>query len=187
MGGNGAGKTTLLKTIAGLYRPTSGSVVVHSRVVYLAGLGVGMMRELSVRRNFYLYGTICGLRRERLDAIIGDALDWPELSEYVGARVRTLSQGIKARLAFSVVRHIEADVVLMDEAFAAGDDRFRSKCEDFFREDNRANSAIVVSTHSMPFVSRMCTRAIWLREGQVAMDGEPDAVVSEYQSWAKRR
>jgi ABC-type polysaccharide/polyol phosphate transport system ATPase subunit len=186
VGDNGAGKTTLLKTIAGLYSPSAGAVERRGRLVYLAGLGVGMMGTLSVRRNYYLYGTICGLRRKRLDELFAPTLEWAGLTGYDLAPVRTLSQGMKARLAFGVTRHIDSDILLMDEAFAAGDERFRRKSEAFFEPESRAGRAMMISTHSMEFVEQFCTRAIWLREGRIEADGAPADVVPRYRTWSRQ-
>lgn len=186
IGDNGAGKTTLLKTIAGLYGPSAGRVERRGRLVYLAGLGVGMMGTLSVRRNYFLYGSICGLRRKTLDELFAPTLEWAGLSGYDLAPVRTLSQGMKARLAFGVTRHIDADILLMDEAFAAGDERFRRKSEAFFEPEARDGRAMIVSTHSMDFVKKFCSRAIWLREGRIEEDGDPREVVPRYYEWSRQ-
>ena len=180
VGGNGAGKTTLLKTIAGLYRPTAGRLRVEGPACYLAGLGVGMIGDLSVRENLFLYGAICGVERRRLDAEFEAILEWAELESYVTAPLRTLSTGMRSRLAFGITRLVEAPVLLMDEAFAAGDRRFRRKCDAFFEQLQHGPSTILVATHDMDFVAKRCSKALWMSEGLVAGYGEPDKVLEAY-------
>jgi ABC-type polysaccharide/polyol phosphate transport system ATPase subunit len=187
VGTNGAGKTTLLKTIAGLYAPTSGTVEVRGNLVYLAGLGVGMMSTLSVRRNIYLYGTICGIPRARLDELLASILEWAELQDYAETEVSKLSQGMRSRLALAVTRHIDSEIVLMDEAFSAGDERFQKKTEESFTVGARGDRTFLISTHSLKFVRQYCTRALWMHEGKIVESGAPNEIVDRYYAWAKTR
>ena len=165
VGSNGAGKTTLLKLLAGLYPPTGGSLEVRGDVALLSGLGVGMVPELSVGENIYLYGAICGLENARVDAVFDEIIEWAELGEFVGTPFRNVSAGMRTRLAFSVSRYVRADVVLLDEALSAGDRRFARKVEEYFESRPRRDSLVVVSSHSMEFIQKFCTRAIWLQHG----------------------
>ncbi len=186
IGENGAGKTTLLKLMAGLYAPNSGSIQVTGSLAYFAGLGVGMIQDLSVRDNIYLYGAICGIPRARLDLQFDTMLNWAELSEFTNARLRTLSAGMKTRLAFAIASCVEADVLLLDEAFSAGDRRFQTRCNEFIASRRGGPAAILIATHNLPFVQQFCTRAIWLERGRVRAEGEPPLVVEPYQEFSNR-
>jgi ABC-type polysaccharide/polyol phosphate transport system ATPase subunit len=186
IGENGAGKTTLLKLMAGLYAPNSGSIQVSGSVAYFAGLGVGMIQDLSVRENVYLYGAICGISRARLDVQFDTVLSWAELSEFVDARLRTLSAGMKTRLAFAIASCVEADVLLLDEAFSAGDRRFQNRCNEFIISRRGGPSAILIATHNLSFVQQFCTRAVWLERGSLRAEGDPPRVVESYQEYSNR-
>ena len=186
IGENGAGKTTLLKLVAGLYAPNSGSIRVRGSVTYFAGLGVGMIQDLSVRENIYLYGAICGIPRTRLHLQFEALLSWAELSEFADARLRTLSAGMKTRLAFAIASHVESDVLLLDEAFSAGDRRFQDRCNDFIISRRGGPSTILIATHNLSFVQQFCTRAVWLDHGNLRAEGDPPGVVAAYQEYCKR-
>ena len=180
VGPNGAGKTTLLKTVAGLYAPTRGRVEVHGELALLAALGVGMIDELSVGDNVHLYGAVCGLHRrtirERFDEIVG----WAELRGFVGAELRTLSTGMQTRLAFAIAMHITSDLILMDEAFSAGDKHFQDRCDLFFREAKHKRRTVLVATHNLRFVNEFCDRTLWLEKGKQIAFGPTRAVLTDY-------
>jgi ABC-type polysaccharide/polyol phosphate transport system ATPase subunit len=180
IGENGAGKTTLLKTVAGLYAPTRGRIERRGDVALLAGLGVGMIDELSVAENIHLYGAVCGLSRRTIKERFDEVLQWAELEEFVAAKLRTLSTGMRTRLAFAIAKHIDSELVLMDEAFSAGDQRFREKCDRFFRESKTARQATLVATHSLDFVREFCGRTLWLRQGRQAAFGATSEVLTAY-------
>jgi ABC-type polysaccharide/polyol phosphate transport system ATPase subunit len=186
IGENGAGKTTLLKLLAGLYAPNSGSIERNGSLVYFAGLGVGMIQDLSVRENIYLYGAICGIARARLDVQFDGMLQWAELSDFVDARLRTLSAGMKTRLAFAIASCVDADVLLLDEAFSAGDRRFQNRCNDFIVARRGGPTATLIATHNLSFVQQFCTRAVWLDHGKLRAEGDPTRVVESYQEYCNR-
>jgi ABC-type polysaccharide/polyol phosphate transport system ATPase subunit len=180
VGENGAGKTTLLKTIAGLYRQTAGTITTHGDVALLAGLGAGMVDELSVTDNVWLYGAVCRIRRstirDRFDAI----LRWADLGAFAAAELRTLSTGMRTRLAFAIAMEIESDTVLMDEAFSAGDKRFQEKCNEFFLTAQSARRTFLVATHNLEFVRQFCTSTLWMHAGRVRAFGPTPQVLDEY-------
>lgn len=180
IGNNGAGKSTLLKIIAGLLRPTSGSVAVHGDMALLTALGAGMIDELSVFDNSLLYGSFYGVDLARMRAALPDILEWAGITGYEHAKLKTLSSGMRARLAFSVVRHIHADILLIDEALSAGDVTFRAKCRAFFDEPRNRNGTFLMATHDLEFAKSFCARALWLHDGQVMAIGDPDDVVTRY-------
>lgn len=182
IGDNGSGKSTLLRLIAGLQDPDEGCTSVAGRTALIASLGSGMLDDLSVRDNVLLFGAIYGVTQRKLESQIGDILGWAEIMEFSEARLRTLSSGMRARLAFSVVRHIDADIFLLDEVLTAGDVHFREKCRHFLAAPIHRDRTFVVAAHDMSFIRSFCTRAIWLHHGRIAADGPCDAVVEQYQA-----
>jgi len=180
IGNNAAGKSTLLRIIAGLLRATRGTVSVHGEMVLLTSLGAGMLDEVSVRDNTTLYGSLYGVEPARMRAVMADVLDWAGIAGYEEAKLRTLSTGTRARLAFSVVRHIATDIFLIDEALSAGDVTFRAKCRAFFDEPRNHDRTFLVATHDMEFATSFCTRALWLHQGRAMEFGDSRLVVEHY-------
>lgn len=188
IGNNAAGKSTLLKIIAGLLRPTAGRVAVRGEMVLLTTLGLGMIDDLSVEENLFLYGAIYGVDRRRMRAKLPDIVEWAELDGSLDARLRTLSSGTRARLAFSVIRHIESDVFLLDEALSAGDVGFRRKCLELFDPGSDGGErTFIVTTHDMEFARSQCARAVWLDRGRVLALGASEVVVNAYMDAYGRR
>jgi lipopolysaccharide transport system ATP-binding protein len=181
IGDNGAAKTTLLRVLAGIYRPTSGTVEVRGRVVLLAGFGIGMVDDLSVGENVILYGTIYGVRRSRSRELLPDILEWAGLADREHALVGSLSSGQRTRLAFSCIRHVSGDVWLFDEALSAGDRGFRGRCSQHFHSMRKGPATAVIATHSMWFVRRLCDRALWLERGAPMALGPAAEVVAAYE------
>jgi lipopolysaccharide transport system ATP-binding protein len=180
IGPNGAGKTTLLRILAGLLRPTRGRVEVHGERVLVTALGVGMLDELSVSDNVFLYGAIYGLDRARLKHLLPDVMEWAELTGLDDERLRTLSAGMRGRLAFSILRYIDAPIVLLDEALSAGDLAFREKCREFFEVQNGRGRTFVIVTHDLAFARRFCPRAVWLDKGRQKDAGECGRIADAY-------
>ncbi|HEY9381949.1 MAG TPA: ATP-binding cassette domain-containing protein [Gemmatimonadales bacterium] len=180
IGNNAAGKSTFLKLLAGLLRPTRGVVRVQGERVLVTALGTGMLDELSVEENVVLYGSFYGVDRTRMRGLLPEILAWAELLGSEGAELRTLSSGTRARLAFAVIRHIETEVFLLDEALSAGDVSFKAKCREFFDGPRNRERTFVVATHEMDFVRSFCSKALWLHRGQQLGFGPSDAVVAAY-------
>jgi ABC-type polysaccharide/polyol phosphate transport system ATPase subunit len=180
VGNNAAGKSTLLKIIAGLLRPTRGTVVVHGEMVLLTALGLGMIDEVTVLENTFLYGALYGVEPARMRLVLADIMKWAGITGYEHARLKTLSAGTRARLAFSVVRHIAADVFLIDEAMSAGDVNFAAKCRAFFEEPSNRERIFLVATHDMDLARSFCASALWLHEGRLMAFGDSRAVVGQY-------
>jgi ABC-type polysaccharide/polyol phosphate transport system ATPase subunit len=184
IGDNGAGKTTLLKLIAGLYAPSAGEITTHGVVAFFAGLGVGMIQDLTVRENVRLYGAIHGLTRAQLKPLFGEILAWAELDELADFPLRNLSAGMRTRLAFAIAGKVQADVLLVDEAFSAGDRRFQAHCDEIILSRRGGPTAVIIATHNTAFVSRLCTRAVWLDHGSIREAGDPADVVDKYLAYA---
>lgn len=180
VGENGAGKSTLLRTLSGLYAPTVGTIELNGEVALLAGLGAGMVDELSVADNVWLYGAVCRIRRATIRERFDSLLDWAELTSYRDAELRTLSTGMRTRLAFAIAMHIDSDLLCMDEAFSAGDKRFQAKCDEYFRERKTSGRTILVATHNLEFVRDFCDRTLWLHAGKQMGFGPTEAVLASY-------
>jgi ABC-type polysaccharide/polyol phosphate transport system ATPase subunit len=188
VGRNGSGKTTLLRLISGIIKPTSGHVEVGGRVGSLLELGAGFHPDLSGRENVFLNGSIHGLKRayvrEKLDEIVAFA----GLEEFIDLPVRTYSSGMYMRLGFAIAAHIDADVLLLDEVFAVGDEQFQRKCFGKIFEFKQQGGTIVFVSHDASAVERLCDRAILLRDGRVDFDGPThDAIVRYRQLLAGER
>ena len=188
VGRNGSGKTTLLKLIAGIIKPTSGTVAVGGRVGSLLELGAGFHPDFTGRENVFLNGAIHGLKRstirERMDEIVAFA----GLEQFIDLPVRTYSSGMVMRLGFAVAAHVEADVLLLDEVFAVGDEEFQRKCFGKIFEFKQRGGTIVFVSHDAPAVERLCERAVLLRHGAVEFDGPThDAIVRYHRLLAAER
>jgi ABC-type polysaccharide/polyol phosphate transport system ATPase subunit len=182
IGDNGAGKSTLLRLIAGIYEPNAGQIEVKGEVTLLAGLGIGMLEELSVIENLFLYGMIYGLDRKKIEVALPEMIEWAELQNFTESKLKHLSSGMKARLAFSAVRYIEKDIYLFDEALAAGDKNFKEKCAIVFRSYKETKKTFLVATHDLKFAKSFCNRALWLQKGTQMAFGEPESVVAQYEN-----
>jgi ABC-type polysaccharide/polyol phosphate transport system ATPase subunit len=180
VGRNGSGKTTLLRLIAGIFAPTTGRLEAGGSVGSLLGLGAGFHPEFTGRENVYLNGAIHGLKRayitERLDEIVSFA----ELERFIDLPVRTYSAGMYMRLGFALATHLEADIILLDEVFAVGDEAFQRKCFGKIFEFKSRGGTILFVSHSASQVESLCERAILLRAGQVEFDGETHEAVARY-------
>jgi len=180
VGNNAAGKSTLLKIIAGLLRPTTGTVDVRGEMVLLTSLGVGMIEELNVYDNTMMYGALYGVDPGQMRLLLSDVLEWAGIPGFEYTKLKHLSTGTRARLAFSVVRYIAADIFLIDEALAAGDLSFQKKTRAFFEEPQHHDRTFLVATHDMTFARTFCTKALWLDRGTVVAFGDSVKVVDQY-------
>jgi ABC-type polysaccharide/polyol phosphate transport system ATPase subunit len=180
IGNNGAGKSTFLKLVAGLHKPSGGNVSVCGEVALLTGFGIGLVDELTVSENVFLYGAIHGMERQRVKKKFEDIIEWAELENFRQMKLKALSSGMAARLAFSVARHIETELVLLDEALTAGDKNFGLKCEQYFRDVKNAGRTFLVATHDLKFVREFCDKALWLHKGQQAAFGDAKTVMQQY-------
>jgi lipopolysaccharide transport system ATP-binding protein/teichoic acid transport system ATP-binding protein len=180
VGVNGAGKSTLMRTVAGILPPTSGRVRVHGRVSTLLALGVGFNSDLSGRENVVLGGLAAGLSRDQLASKYDEIADFAELGPAMDLPMRRYSSGMYGRLAFSVAVNMEPDILLIDEALSVGDPRFRRKSFDKMRELCAQAGTILVVSHSLKNIRKLCDEIIWLHEGRLMMRGEPPEVIEAY-------
>ena len=178
VGRNGSGKTTLLRLISGIIKPTSGRVQVGGRVGSLLELGAGFHPDMTGRENVFLNGSIHGLKRDYVREQLDEIVAFAGLEQFIDLPVRTYSSGMYMRLGFAIAAHIDADVLLLDEVFAVGDEQFQRKCFGKIFEFKQRGGTIVFVSHDASAVERLCDRAILLRDGHVAFDGPThDAIV----------
>jgi ABC-type polysaccharide/polyol phosphate transport system ATPase subunit len=180
IGRNGSGKTPLLRLIAGIFAPTEGKLQVGGTIGSLLELGAGFHADFTGRENIYLSASIYGMPRrlvdERLDAIIA----FSELEDFIDLPVRTYSSGMYMRLGFAVAAHIEADILLLDEVFAVGDEAFQRKCIDHVLQFREQGGTVCFVSHDAGAVERLCERAVLLTHGRVDYEGETDEAVKRY-------
>jgi ABC-type polysaccharide/polyol phosphate transport system ATPase subunit len=180
VGMNGAGKSTLMRTIAGILPPTRGRVEVNGRVNTLLALGVGFNGRLTGRENVVLGGLAAGFTREGIEARYDEIAQFAELGDFMELPMRTYSSGMYGRLAFSVAVHLDPQILLIDEALSVGDARFKRKSFDRMRELCAESRTILIVSHALRSIRGLCTEAVWMHKGQVAMWDDPATVVSAY-------
>jgi ABC-type polysaccharide/polyol phosphate transport system ATPase subunit len=186
IGRNGSGKSTALKLVAGITKPTSGTVRVQGRISALIELGAGFHPEISGRENVFINGIMLGLTKSQIQERFDDIVDFAELREFIDAPVKTYSSGMYMRLGFAVAIHVDPDVLLVDEVLAVGDEGFTHKCLDKFAEFRRRNKTILLVTHSLGLVERFCDEAVWIDEGRVMGHGDPKRMVDAYLTAVER-
>jgi lipopolysaccharide transport system ATP-binding protein len=180
IGANGAGKSTLLGLIAGILQPQTGTVEVRGRVAPLLELGGGFHPELTGRENIMLNGVLLGLRRAELDARMDAIVAFSELGAFLHQPLRTYSNGMVARLAFAVAAHLDPDILLIDEILAVGDQHFQAKCRDKIAEFKERGVTIVLVSHALEDVRRLCHRVVWLEGGSIRAEGLAGPVIDAY-------
>ena len=180
VGANGAGKSTLMRTVAGILPPTEGRIEVDGRVSTLLSLGVGFNKKLTGRENVVLGGLAAGLTRAELRDKYDEIVEFAELEDFMDMPMRTYSSGMYGRLAFAVAVTMHPDILIIDEAMSVGDARFRRKSFDRMRELCGEDRTILLVSHALGTIEKLCDEAIWLDKGQMRMWDEPHAVVEAY-------
>lgn len=180
IGVNGSGKSTLLKLMTKIYYPTKGQIITHGKVTSLLELGAGFHQDFTGRENIYFNAAIFGLTKQEIDKRLDTIIQFSELGEFIDNPVRTYSSGMYMRLAFSIAINVDADILLIDEILAVGDQHFQEKCFAKLRELKESDKTIVIVTHNLDQVKSLCTRGIWIDEGKIAYDGDPAIAVEEY-------
>ena len=180
IGRNGSGKSTMLKMVAGIAKPTEGTVTVDGRISALIELGAGFHPEISGRENVFINGIMLGLTKKEVTRRFDEIVDFAELKDFIDAPVKTYSSGMYMRLGFAVAINVDPDVLLIDEVLAVGDEAFTHKCLDKFAEFRRRNKTILLVTHSLNLVEKFCDDVLWLDSGRIRGEGDPRRVVSAY-------
>ena len=180
IGTNGSGKSTLLKLMTKILYPNKGTLETHGKLTSLLELGAGFHPDFTGRENIYFNAAIFGLTRQEIDKRINEIIEFSELGDFIDNPVRTYSSGMYMRLAFSIAINVDAEILLIDEILAVGDQHFQDKCFAKLKEMKESEKTIVIVTHSLGQVKELCNRAIWIYNGEVRMDGTPNEVVDEY-------
>ncbi len=180
IGHNGSGKSTALKVIAGIYRPTSGSVRVTGKLSALLELGAGFHPELTGRENIVLNASILGMTKQQIAESMEDIIEFAGLGRFIDSPIKTYSSGMYVRLGFAVAVKVNPEILVIDEVIAVGDEDFQRKCFDYIHELRQRGSTIVIVTHSMGIVTDRCDYAMWLDHGEVQAIGDARSVVDAY-------
>ena len=180
IGTNGSGKSTLLKLMTKIIYPTKGKIEVNGKLTSLLELGAGFHPDFTGRENIYFNASIFGLTAKEIDRRIPDIIEFSELGELIDTPVRTYSSGMYMRLAFSVAINVDAEILLIDEILAVGDQHYQGKCFKKLHELKEAGKTIVIVSHDMKSVKDLCDRAVWIYEGRIRLDGATDKVIDEY-------
>jgi ABC-type polysaccharide/polyol phosphate transport system ATPase subunit len=180
IGRNGSGKSTALKLVAGITKPTSGTVSVKGRISALIELGAGFHPEISGRENVFINGIMLGLTKREIEKRFDEIVEFAELRDFIDEPVKAYSSGMYMRLGFSVAIHVDPEVLLVDEVLAVGDEGFTHKCLDKFADFKRRGKTVLLVTHSLGLVERLCDEAVWLDGGRKQIEGDPKRVVDAY-------
>ncbi len=180
IGHNGAGKSTTLGLIAGVLKPNKGRVIVRGRISPLLSLGAGFHPELSGKENIILNGVLMGLTRREVRQKMDEIIEFAELDDFIDQQIRVYSSGMVARLGFSVVAHLDPEILLIDEVLGVGDIRFQRKCLKKMAEFKGSDITMILVSHSLPSVVNLCDRALWIENHAVQMIGDPMEVAERY-------
>lgn len=180
IGTNGSGKSTLLKLMTKIIYPNEGKIQTYGKLTSLLELGAGFHPDFTGRENIYFNASIFGLTKKQIDERLDDIIKFSELEDFIDNPVRTYSSGMYMRLAFSVAINVDADILLIDEILAVGDEHFQQKCFSKMEELKKQGKTMVFVTHSLGAVKKLCTRTIWLSNGVIKMDGNTSQVIEKY-------
>ncbi len=184
VGKNGSGKSTLLKTLSGIFSPDEGSVDLHGHSVSLLSIGVGFQKDLTGRENIYLSGMLLGFSEQQVAELIDEIIEFSELGKFIDRPVRTYSSGMYSKLAFSITSTLKTDIMLIDEVLSVGDAKFKKKSYARMKEliSDKERTVIIVS-HNSDTIRKLCDSVLWMHEGQIKMQGEPETVMQAYEEF----
>lgn len=183
IGSNGAGKSTLLKVVAGVMKPTKGSVEKYGNICPMIELGAGFDMDLTARENIYLNGAILGYSREFINQKFEEIVEFSELRDFLDVPVRNFSSGMVARLAFSVATIVDPEILIVDEILSVGDIAFQQKSENKMRSMIEGGTTVLFVSHSLAQIEKLCDRVVWLENGTVKKIGEPKQICEEYKQF----
>lgn len=180
VGLNGAGKSTLLKIIAGVLKPTTGWVITKGSIAPLIEVGAGFDPELTARENIYLNGAILGHDKKFMDSKFDEIIDFAELRNFVDVPVKNFSSGMYARLGFAIATMVQPDILIVDEVLSVGDYLFQKKCEDRIQSMLDKGVTVVIVSHDISTIKKLCTKVVWLEHGKIKDIGPTERVCKEY-------
>lgn len=182
IGKNGSGKSTLLRAVAGIFSPDSGEIDIFDNTISLLSIGVGFQKRLSGRENIILSGMLLGFSEEFMRAASPEIIEFSELGDFIDMPVQTYSSGMYSKLSFSITAILETDIILVDEVLSVGDAKFKKKSykkmKSLILDDART---VIIVSHSMDTIKKLCDRVVWLDAGKIVMDGTVDEVIAKYQ------
>ena len=184
VGLNGSGKSTMLKIISGILTPTKGTVETVGTIAPLIELGAGFDMELTARENIFMNGSVLGYSREFMKEKFDEIIEFAELQDFVEAPLKNFSSGMVARLGFSIATLVKPEILIVDEILAVGDFLFQQKCEQRIQEMMSGGTTVLIVSHSIEQIERLCNRVMWLEKGHVKMIGETAKVCEAYKSGA---
>ena len=187
IGENGSGKSTLLKIIAGVLYPDNGTIKVNGRIAPFLELGVGFQQELTAKDNVYLYGAIMSISKKEITKRYDEIFEFAELKRFESMKLKNFSSGMTMRLAFSTAMYTNPDIFLIDEVLAVGDESFQKKCSEKFEEFKRDKKTIILVSHSLSSVKKICRNAILLDHGKIVSEGECNKVIDDYHKLLSKR
>ena len=182
VGLNGSGKSTLLKTIAGVYKPSKGKVTVNGTIAPLIELGAGFDMDLTARENIYLNGTVLGFSPKYLDEKFDEIVEFSELQNFLDVPLKNYSSGMVARIGFAIATITKPDILIADEVLAVGDFLFQQKCEKRMKELMAGGTTVILVSHSIEQIERMCSKVAWLSPGHLKMNGDTETVCNAYKA-----
>ncbi|SHF75770.1 ABC transporter ATP-binding protein [Ornithinibacillus halophilus] len=185
IGHNGAGKSTLCKVLTKIYKPDEGDIEVLGQTSALLGYGTGFNNQLTGRDNIYLNAMLLGIPKERVDEKHEEIIDFSGIRKAIDKPVKTYSSGMKSRLGFSIAAILKPDIFIIDEALSTGDISFQQKASERIQEIIESAKAVIIVSHNMNFVEKVCTRAIWMKKGEIIYDGAPEETVAKYKESIK--
>jgi ABC-type polysaccharide/polyol phosphate transport system ATPase subunit len=185
-GKNGSGKSTLLRAISGIFAADKGSINLHKNSISLLSIGVGFQKQLTGYENIYLSGMLLGYTKEQIDSKVDEIIKFSELGDFVYKPVRSYSSGMYSKLAFSITAILETDIMLIDEVLSVGDIHFKEKSYNKMKElISDSNRTVVIVSHSSKTIIELCDRVIWLHEGLIKDDGDPEEVMTKYEEFMR--
>ena len=184
VGLNGSGKSTTLKVISGILRPTTGTVSVSGSISPLIELGAGFDYDLSARENVFLYGSVLGFSRQTMEEKMDDIIDFAELRDFMDVALKNYSSGMVARLGFSIATITHPDILIVDEILSVGDFLFQQKCEKRISDMMSGGTTVIIVSHSIEQIERLCNRVVWLDKGTIIMDGPANEICEIYKNEA---
>ena len=182
IGPSGCGKSTLLKTIAGVYKPTRGKVTVNGTIAPLIELGAGFDMDLTARENIYLNGTVLGFSPKYLDEKFDEIVEFSELQNFLDVPLKNYSSGMVARIGFAIATITKPDILIADEVLSVGDFLFQQKCEKRMKELMAGGTTVILVSHSIEQIERMCSKVAWLSHGHLKMNGDTETVCAAYKA-----
>ncbi len=188
IGKNGSGKSTLLRAIAGVFSPDKGTIDLHGNGVSLLSIGVGFNKKLTGKENIYLSGMLLGFSEEQIKEKEKEIIKFADIGDFINKAVKTYSSGMYSKLAFAITAILETDIMLIDEVLSVGDAQFKEKSYNKMKElINDEHRTVIIVSHSLSTIKELCNEVLWLNDGVVMMQGEPEKVIKEYEKYMNNK